>query len=58
MCIRDRTTTEQRRYLQYRDLAVEGSDVAGLRLPPLLLVAFLAVALELALSQTRWRTLP
>ena len=54
----EKTTTEQRRYLQYRDLAVEGFDLAGLRLPPLLLLAFAAVALELLLSQTRWRTLP
>ena len=54
----EKTTTEQRRYLQFRDLAVEGTDVAGMRLPPLLLVAFALVALELLLAQTRWRTLP
>lgn len=54
----ERTSTEERRYLQFRDLAVEGFELAGVRLPPLLLVAFLLVALELSLSQTRWRTLP
>ncbi len=54
----EKTTTEQRRYLQFRDLAVEGTDVAGMRLPPLLLLAFALVALELVLAQTRWRTLP
>jgi Ca-activated chloride channel family protein len=54
----EKTTTEQRRYLQFRDLAVEGTDLAGVRVPPLLLVAFALAALELLLAQTRWRTLP
>ncbi len=54
----ERTTTEQRRYLQFRDLAVEGTDVAGIRVPALLLVAFLLAATDVLLSQTRWRTLP
>jgi Ca-activated chloride channel family protein len=54
----EKTTTEQRRYLQFRDLAVEGFDVAGFRLPPLLLLAFALVAIELLLSQMRWRMLP
>ena len=54
----EKTSTEQRRYLQYRDLAVEGFDLAGIRIPALLLVAFLLLATELLLSQTRWRTLP
>ncbi|MBL9140684.1 MAG: VWA domain-containing protein [Phycisphaerae bacterium] len=54
----EKTTTEQRRYLQYRDLAVEPIELAGVRLPPLLLIALLLVAVELVLSNTRWRTLP
>jgi Ca-activated chloride channel family protein len=54
----EKTTTEQRRYMQYRDLAVEGTTIAGFRVPALLAVAFALVALELALAQTRWRTLP
>jgi Ca-activated chloride channel family protein len=54
----ERTTTEQRRYLQFRDLAVEGTDIAGVRVPALLLVAFLLAAADVVLSQTRWRTLP
>ncbi|MEN9641107.1 MAG: hypothetical protein RL254_1436 [Planctomycetota bacterium] len=54
----EKTTTEQRRYLQYRDLAVEGSDIAGVRIAPLLLIAFFLIAAELLLAQTRWRMLP
>jgi Ca-activated chloride channel homolog len=54
----EKTTTEQRRYLQYRDLAVEPIELAGFRLPPLLLCALVLVALDLVLSFTRWRTLP
>ena len=55
---RVKTLDEQRRYLQYRDLAVEGSDIAGVRVAPLLLIAFLLIAAELLLAQTRWRMLP
>jgi Ca-activated chloride channel family protein len=54
----EKTTTEQRRYLQYRDLAVEGFDLAGVRMPALLAAAFVLAALDLVLSLTRWRTLP
>jgi Ca-activated chloride channel family protein len=54
----EKTTTEQRRYLQYRDLAVEPIEIAGTRLPPLLLMALLLVATDLLLASTRWRTLP
>ena len=54
----EKTTTEQRRYLQYRDLAVEGFDLAGFRMPALLAAAFVLAALDLVLSLTRWRTLP
>ena len=54
----EKTTTEQRRYRLYRDLAVSGTSVGGLRLPPLLLPAVLLLALELLLSNTRFRTLP
>lgn len=54
----EKTTTEQRRYLQYRDLAVEPIQFAGREFPPLLLIALLLVALDLAFASTRWRTLP
>lgn len=54
----EKSATEQRRYLQYRDLAVEPMELAGLRLPPLLLVVFGLVALDILLAATRWRTLP
>jgi Ca-activated chloride channel family protein len=54
----EKTTTEQRRYLQFRDLAVEGTEIAGIRVPALLLAAFVLLAADLVLSHTRWRTLP
>ncbi len=54
----ERTATEQHRYLQYRDLAVEAVEIAGVRFPSLLLLAFLLVSLDLVLSSTRLRTLP
>ncbi len=54
----EKTATEQHRYLQYRDLAVEPADIAGLHVPPLLLLALLLLAADLTLTQTRWRTLP
>ncbi|MFO0895075.1 MAG: VWA domain-containing protein [Phycisphaerales bacterium] len=54
----EKTQTEQRRYLQYKDLAVESAELGGWRIPPLVLAAIILLALELLLSQTRLRTLP
>lgn len=54
----EKTTTEQRRYLQYSDLAVEGFTIGTVRFPPLLLLALLLVAADLLLANTRLRTLP
>jgi Ca-activated chloride channel family protein len=54
----EKTATEQRRYLQFRDLAVEPFDVAGRRFPPLLAIVLVLVAADVALGLTRWRTLP
>ena len=54
----EKTETEQRRYLQYQDYAVEPMRVAGFSLPPLLLLAFGLLALEQFLSLTTFRSLP
>lgn len=56
----EKTATEQHRYLQYRDLAVEPMEIPGtnIRIPALLLLAFFLVAIDLSLSHTRLRTLP
>ena len=54
----EKTTTEQRRYRSYRDLAVQPLALGGLELPPLLLIALLLLASEQILIPTRFRTLP
>ncbi len=54
----EKTTTEQRRYRLYRDLAVSSLDLGPLTIPPLLLVAFALLGLEQLLVHTRFRTTP
>lgn len=54
----EKTETEQRRYLQYLDYAVEPMQVSGFSLPPLLLLAFGLLALEQLLALTTFRSLP
>ena len=54
----ERTEVEERRYLEYHELAVQPVTVAGMTLPPLLAVVLGLVALESLLSRTRLRTLP
>lgn len=53
----ERTETESRRYLEYADFAVEPMRLAGLTVPPLLLLAFVLLGLDLFLASTRLRTL-
>jgi Ca-activated chloride channel family protein len=54
----EKTETEQRRYLQYVDYAVEPMRIAGMNLPPLLLLAFTILAIEQFLSLVAFRSLP
>jgi Ca-activated chloride channel family protein len=54
----EKTTTEQRRYTLYSDLAVQSIRFGSLHVPPLLLIAFLLLASEQLLLHTRFRTLP
>ena len=54
----EKTTTEQRRYRLYRDLAVAPLDLGRLEIPPLLAVVVILLGLELLLVNTRFRTLP
>lgn len=54
----EKTTTEQRRYRSYRDLAVEPLRLGTLTIPPLLMLAFVLLAGEQFLVHTRFRTLP
>jgi Ca-activated chloride channel family protein len=54
----ERTKIQERRYSDYRELAVEGVRLAGLNLPPLLGVVMALLVLESLLANTRFRTLP
>lgn len=54
----EKTTTEQRRYRLYRDLAVSSLDLGPLTVPPLLLLAIGLLGLEQLLVHTRFRTTP
>jgi Ca-activated chloride channel family protein len=54
----ERSVIEEERYNVYEELAHEWADVGGIRLPPPLLAALIAVALEIALAATRLRKIP
>jgi len=54
----ERTRIEQRRYTDYKEMAVESVSLAGVRIPPLLSVVVVLLALELILANTRFRTIP
>ena len=54
----EKTETEQRRYLQYVDYAVEPMRLGVLTIPPLLLLAFSLLVIEQFLSLTTFRSLP
>jgi len=51
----ERTETEQRRYLQWTDLAVTGARLGGIDWPPLLLFPMLLLGADLLLASTRFR---
>jgi Ca-activated chloride channel family protein len=53
----EKTETEQRRYLQWTDLAVTGVRLGDLELPPLLAIVVVLLAADLLLASTRFRTL-
>lgn len=54
----EKSTTEQRRYRLYRDLAVSSIEIGPATLPPLLLIALVLLGLEQFLVHTCFRTLP
>ena len=54
----ERTRIEQRRYTDYRELAVEPVRLAGVTLPPLLSGVVVLLGLSVVLANTRFRTLP
>lgn len=54
----EKTKTQERRYLQYRELATDSIQWGRLRLPPLLLGAFALLSIEILLSSTWLRKTP
>lgn len=54
----EKTKTEEKRYLDYRELATESVEWHGIRMPPLLLVVFVLCVVEVVLSQTLLRRVP
>ncbi len=54
----ERTRFEQRHYTDYKEMTVESVRLAGVRLPPLLSVVVVLIAIELILANTRFRTIP
>jgi Ca-activated chloride channel homolog len=54
----EKTKTEEKRYLQYKELATESIQLGRFRLPPLLLCAFIVLAIEIVLANTRFRKIP
>ncbi len=54
----EKTEVAQERFYRYTDLAVAPVDLAGWRLPPLLIFPMLVLLLEIVLASTRYRTIP
>jgi Ca-activated chloride channel homolog len=54
----EKTETEEKRYLQYKELATEGLRLGGFDIPPLLVIAMVLLILEVVLVNTRLRKIP
>jgi Ca-activated chloride channel family protein len=54
----EKTDIEEQRFMEYRELAIEPIDWAGIRWPPLIVWALGLIAVEVVLKTTRLRTLP
>ena len=54
----EKTEIEEKRYVHFSELAVEALPMGSLTLPPLLLIVFLLLALEMLLVSTKFRTIP
>ena len=52
------TKTEEKRYLQYSELATQSVRVGRFRLPPLLWCAFVLLGVEMVLANTAFRRVP
>ena len=54
----EKTKTEEKRYLQYKELATESVEAGRIRLPPLLLGVFVLLAVEMVLANMAFRQVP
>jgi len=54
----EKTETQERRFLQHRQLATNWATLGGRRLPPLLLIVGALLVLEIVLTNTRLRRIP
>ena len=54
----ERTKIEQRRFSDYKEMTVESVHLGGIRLPPLLSIVVVLLAVEAIAAATRFRTLP
>jgi Ca-activated chloride channel homolog len=54
----EKTETEEKRFMQYRELATESIKLGRITLPPLLMVALGLLALEVLLANTVFRKIP
>jgi Ca-activated chloride channel family protein len=54
----ERTELEERRLIDYGEMAIEPVMIGGFRAPPLVVLALALLVLESVLSLTRWRVLP
>jgi len=54
----EKTKTEEKRYMQYAEIATEGLRAGSLHLPPILAVVLALLAIEIVLVNTRLRKVP
>ncbi len=54
----EKTETEEKRYLQHAEMATQWVRLGAMRYPPLLLIALVCLALEVILTNTRFRKIP
>ncbi|HNX26454.1 MAG TPA: VWA domain-containing protein, partial [Phycisphaerae bacterium] len=54
----EKTVIEQKKYAEYRELALKPFRIGGYMFPPLLLVAFVVLGLEALLANTWLRKVP
>jgi len=54
----EKSKTEEKRFLQYKEMATQSVRLGPLRVPPLLFLVFALLTLEIVLINTRFRKIP